>query len=158
MYTDNNPLVYVRESKLGMAQTRWLSEFALFGFDIKYRTGKSNKAVDALSHCPFVQEEMESASDSEECESISYATVCKELEDIIDWEFLPIKCRVAIQKKHNKPAKQEQELHSSVVEVLNKVSPSEMNDAQQADPTISQVVQLGKARNRPKLSQIQKVK
>ena len=35
-YTDNNPLTYVQESKLGASQIRWLSELALFDFTIKY--------------------------------------------------------------------------------------------------------------------------
>ena len=39
VYTDNNPLAYVKESKLGVAQIRWLSKLALFNFDIKYRSG-----------------------------------------------------------------------------------------------------------------------
>ena len=43
MYTDNNPLAYVRESKLGVAQINWLSKPVLFDFDIRYRTGKSIK-------------------------------------------------------------------------------------------------------------------
>ena len=34
MYMDNNPLAYVRESKLRVAQIRWISELALFDFDI----------------------------------------------------------------------------------------------------------------------------
>ena len=33
--TDNNPLTYVRTSRLGMSQIRWLSNLALFDFDIK---------------------------------------------------------------------------------------------------------------------------
>ena len=49
VYTDNNPLVYVKSSKLGAAQIRWLSELALYDFDIIYRTGKSNLVADALS-------------------------------------------------------------------------------------------------------------
>ena len=36
VYTDNNPLTYVQESKLGASQIRWLSELALFDFTIKY--------------------------------------------------------------------------------------------------------------------------
>ena len=52
VYTDNNPLVYVKTSKLGAAQIRWLSELALYNFDIIYRTGKSNLVVDALSRRP----------------------------------------------------------------------------------------------------------
>ena len=62
---DNNPLAYVRESKLGAAQIRWLSKLVLFDFDIKYRTGKSNEAVDALSHHPYVPEEMDNDINSE---------------------------------------------------------------------------------------------
>ena len=33
---DNNPLCYVKTSKLGASQIRWLSNLALFYFDIKY--------------------------------------------------------------------------------------------------------------------------
>ena len=47
--TDNNPLTYVCTSHLGMSQIRWLSDLALFDFDIKYRVGKSNQAADTLS-------------------------------------------------------------------------------------------------------------
>ena len=63
MYTDNNPLAYVRESRLGQVQIRWLSKLVLFDFNIKCRTGKSNKAVDALSHCPCAPEEMDNDSE-----------------------------------------------------------------------------------------------
>ena len=33
-YTDNNPLAYIKESKLGVAQISWLSELVLFDFEI----------------------------------------------------------------------------------------------------------------------------
>ena len=69
-----------------MAQIGWLSKLVLFHFDIKYRTGKLNKAVDALRHHPYVLEEMDSNSDSEEYETILYAMACEELEEIIDEE------------------------------------------------------------------------
>ena len=49
VYMDNNPLVYVKTSKLGVAQICWLSELALYDFNIVYRTGKSNLVTDALS-------------------------------------------------------------------------------------------------------------
>ena len=39
VYTDNNLLTYVMESKLGASQIQWLSELALFDFVIKYQTG-----------------------------------------------------------------------------------------------------------------------
>ena len=50
VYTDNNPLVYVKTSKLGAVQICWLSELALYNFDIIYRMGKSNLVANALSH------------------------------------------------------------------------------------------------------------
>ena len=43
MNMDYNPLEYVRESKLGVAQIRWLIKLVLFDFYIKYRAGKSIK-------------------------------------------------------------------------------------------------------------------
>ena len=57
MYTANNPLAYVCQGKLGTAQIRWMSEFALFDFDIMYEMGKSNQAPNALSHYPATSEE-----------------------------------------------------------------------------------------------------
>ena len=78
MYTDNNPLAYVMESKLGASQIRWLSELALFNFVIKYRTGRSNRAAEALSRRPFIpscdESFSESEADSDECEVISYSS------------------------------------------------------------------------------------
>ena len=117
----------------------------LFDFDIKYRTGKSNKAVDTLNCCPYEREEMDNDSESEEFEIISYAMVCEEVEEIIIREKLSIECKVASQNKVNKPAQQELELHSSVIEVLSRVSPSERKEAQQAYTTIGQAVQWVKA-------------
>ena len=93
---DNNPLAYVRKSMLGAAQIRWLSKLVVFDFYIKYRTGKSNKAVDVLSHHPYVPREMNSGSDFEEYKTISYVTVHETLEEIIKGEKLPIKCKVSI--------------------------------------------------------------
>ena len=129
MYTNNNPLAYIRESKLGVAQIRWLSELALFDFDIKYRTGKSNKAADAWSHRPNDSEEMDSNPESEKFETISYAIECEELEGIIDGEKIPQECKVAIQNKEDKPASEELEIQSNVIQVLSKVSTIEMREA-----------------------------
>ena len=53
VYTDNNPLVYIKTSKLGASQIHWLSELALYDFDIVYRTGKSNLVADALTTTPY---------------------------------------------------------------------------------------------------------
>ena len=137
MYMDNNSLAYIREIRLGLAEIRLLSKLVLFDFDVKYRMDKSNKTVDALRHCSYVPGEMDNGSDSVEYKTISYTTVCKELEEIIDGEKFPIECKVAIQEKQNKPAQQELELHFIAIGVLNQVTPSDIKDAQQAHPTIN---------------------
>ena len=75
VYTDNNPLVYVKTSKLGVAQIQWLSKLALYDFDIVYRTGKSNLVADALSWRPESDNQVDqkgSQDSDEEWESISY--------------------------------------------------------------------------------------
>ena len=46
VFTDNNLLVYVKTSKLGAAQIQWLSELALYDFNIVYQTGRSNLVAD----------------------------------------------------------------------------------------------------------------
>ena len=94
-YTDNNPLAYVKESKLGAAQIRWLSELALFDFDIKYRMGKSNQVTDALSHCPKSGVDMSSDRRSEEgYETISYEVISDDLTEVIDGIKIPIELKM----------------------------------------------------------------
>ena len=76
VFTDNNPLCYIKSSKLGAAQIHWLSELALYDFDIVYRSGKSNLVADTLSCCPEVEEETEKEippeSDDDEWIVVSY--------------------------------------------------------------------------------------
>ena len=76
VFTDNNPLCYIKSSELGAAQIRWLSELALYDFNIVYRTRKSNLIADALSRRPEVEEEIEKEvlpeSDDEEWIAVSY--------------------------------------------------------------------------------------
>ena len=76
VFTDNNRLCYIKSSKLGAAQIRWLSELALYDFDIVYRTGKSHLVADTLSRRPEVEEEIEkeipSESDDDEWIAVSY--------------------------------------------------------------------------------------
>ena len=73
---DNNPLCYIRSSKLGAAQISWLSKLALYDFDIVYRTEKSKLVTDALSCRPKVEKELEkeAVSEDEEDEESRYHT------------------------------------------------------------------------------------
>ena len=49
VFTDNNPLSYLQSAKLGATEHRWAAQLASFDFEIKYRSGRSNKNADALS-------------------------------------------------------------------------------------------------------------
>ena len=79
VYMDKSPLAYVRESKLGASQTWWLGKLALFDFTIHYQTRRSNKATDALRRHPHNDDDIkiESGSDCDEVEVISYSSVCE---------------------------------------------------------------------------------
>ncbi|KAL0153780.1 hypothetical protein M9458_050896, partial [Cirrhinus mrigala] len=53
VFTDNNPLSYLTSAKLGAMEQRWAAQVAAFDFEIKYRSGKSNRNADALSRQNF---------------------------------------------------------------------------------------------------------
>ena len=79
--------MYVKTSKLGTAQIRWLSKLALYNFDIVYHTGHSNLVADTLSRRPEAEGENHnqtcSDNDDEEWQAIFYSAICKELQGII---------------------------------------------------------------------------
>ena len=53
VFTDNNPLVYLMESKKLNAYTeRWISELSEHNFTLNYRPGVANKDADCLSRIP----------------------------------------------------------------------------------------------------------
>ena len=52
VFTDNNPLSYLKTAKLGAVEQRWAAQLAIFDLDIKYRPGRLNAAADCLSRCP----------------------------------------------------------------------------------------------------------
>ena len=96
--TDNNPLTYVCTSHLGAVQIRWLSDLALFDFEIKYRAGKSNQVADALSWRPSNPDSLsESSDDDEEWETISYGMVCQIIDHHLESTKLPYHLRYEAQ-------------------------------------------------------------
>ena len=144
VYTDNNPLAYVMESKLGASQIRWLSELALFDFVIEYQTGRSNRATDALSHRPFNpscdDSFAESEADSDECEVISYSSVCEAADLCLNSAKIPedlkqqaqdISCAIMEEEDIN-----ENEIVSNInaVSTFEHVTPKQMAEEQQKDP------------------------
>lgn len=49
VYTDNNPLSHLTSAKLGATEQRWAAQLASFDFEVRYRSGRSNRNADALS-------------------------------------------------------------------------------------------------------------
>ena len=95
---DNNPLTYVCTSRLGAAQIRWLSDLALFDFEIKYRAGKSNQVADTLSRHPSNPDSLsESSDDDEEWETLSYGMVCQIFDHHLESTKLPYHLRYEVQ-------------------------------------------------------------
>ena len=97
IYTDNIPLAYIKKSMLQLAQIQWLSELALFDFDIKYRSGKLNQAADALSHHPRTENESFGNCENDGYETILYTVVCDDLSKVIRGEKLPLEIKRAVQ-------------------------------------------------------------
>lgn len=52
VFTDNNPLSYLKTAKLGAVEQRWVSELAAFHFEVKYCPVTANRNADALSWPP----------------------------------------------------------------------------------------------------------
>ena len=143
VYTDNNPLVYVKTSKLGAAQIRWLSELALFDFDIVYRTGRTNRVADALSQRPKDPNSSDesSDSDSEDYETISYGTVCTILNQQLKSSKIPhdVKCNVQEIGEQLETINEIPSIQACVnsIAVFNQISPEIMAQHQCSDNQLS---------------------
>ena len=138
VYMDNNQLAYIQESKLGASQIQWLSELALFNFTIKYCTGHSKRAADALSHCPFNPScDFESKSDSNEVEVISYSLVCQAVDQCLnsskiseDLKQEPEDISCVVQSIVEEEDKEEIVSILNAVPLFGEVTPKEVEDEQ----------------------------
>ena len=167
VYTDNNLLAYAMESKLGASQIRWLSELALFNFVIKYQTGQCNRATNALSCHPFNptcnDSFIESKVNSDECEVISYSSVCETVELCLNSTKIPKDLKQEVQDINCAIMEGEDMNEDKIVSSLNTVStfkhvtPKQMAEEQQKDPTPELVYQLVTAGEKPKTSAIAKI-
>ena len=131
VYTDNNPIVHIQNSKLGAAQIRWISELALYDFDIVYRTGRSNNVADALSRRPADSgSDNEATDEEEEWTAISYQAVCKMLDIPLGGTKLSRKLRARLQTvdtAHVELGEAEPiEVTTNYVSVFNTVLPETM--------------------------------
>ena len=118
--TDNNPLTYMCTSHLGAAQIRWLSDLALFDFEIKYRAGKSNQAADTLSRHPSNPDSpSESSDDDEEWETVSYGMVCQIIDHHLGSTKLPYNLRYEVQSNVAEVDVANQSLGFSNLDLIN---------------------------------------
>ena len=168
VYMDNNPLTYVMESKLGASQIQWLHQLALFDFVIKYQTGQSNRATDALICHPFNptcdDSFSESKANSDECEVISYSSVCEAVDLCLNSTKIPKDLKQGVQDISCAIKEEEDMNEDKIVSSLNAastfehVTPKQMSEEQQKDPTLELVYQLLTAGEKPKTSAIAKIK
>ena len=149
VFTDKNPLVYVKTSKLGAAQICWLSELALYDFDIVYRTGRSNLVTDALSRRPEAEGENHnqtcSDNDDEKWQAISYSTICEELQGIISGVKVEHSLRECIQvvqsAKDDIYGSCKIEVITSMVDVFHQVPSTTMAEHQAKDNQLTPVLE-----------------
>ena len=167
VFTDNNPLCYIKSSKLGAAQIHRLSEFALYDFDIVYRSGKSNLVADALSHRPEVEEETEKEippkSDDDECIAVSYQ-VEEQGGHISSMEFNQVISELVGGTKIDKKLKDciqvtdvaKEKLNGKTIEVatgmvslFDSITPKEMAEFQRQDNQIAPILTYVEQAHKP---------
>ena len=148
VFTDNNSLVYVKTSKLGTAQIHFLSELALYDFDIVYHTGRSNLIANALSCRPEAKGENHnqtcSDNDDKEWQAISYSTICKELQGIIG----RVKVEHSLRERIQVVQSAEDTIHGSckikvvagMVDVFHQVPSTTMAEHQAKDNQLASVL------------------
>ena len=157
----------------------------MFDFTIKYQTGHSNRAADALSCCPFNPScDFDNESrDSDEVEVISYLAACNEVEtipyslvcealdqclngskipEVLKQEAQDISCAVQsiVEEEDIQYEEELKEIVSEVnaVSVFGKVSPDEMKEEQQKDLILRLVYKYVTAGEKPKTLAIAKIK
>ena len=168
VYTNNNPLTYVMESKLGASQIQWFSELALFDFVIKYQTGRSKRTADALSRHSFnpscVDSFTESKANSDECDVISYSLGCEAVDLCLNSTKIPIDLKQGVQDISCAIMEEEDMSENEIVSNINAIStfehvtPKQMSEEQQKDPTLELVYKLVTAGEKPKTLAIAKIK
>ena len=163
--THNNPLTYVCTSRLGAAQIRWLSDLALFDFEIKYRAGKSNQAADMLSRCPSNPDSLsESSDDDEEWETVSYGMVCQIFDHHLNSSKLPYNLRHELQTNVTEVSMANKSLGLSNADLINvqvrevklfdTILPKQLADYQKRDPQLAHIYECVANQTKPKLSAI----
>lgn len=143
VYTDSNPLSYLQTAKLGATEMRWASQLAQFNFEVKFRSGKSNRNADALSRKPIPK----SRTVTCDSESTIQNIVCSfPLMNIRD-ETLPV-TPVRINSVY---------AESAMIDSTNTFpgyEMAELTSLQEFDPIISRVIHWLTSRTKPTVAQL----
>ena len=113
-----------------------------------------------MSHHPKSEDENVGDSESDGYETISYAVICNDLSKVIKGEKLPLELKraVHIQITQQVPDSEKINVYSKMVDVLSRVTPSMMKEAQEKDVNISKTIHYVKSGRKPKLAQIRRIK
>lgn len=122
VFTDNNPLSHLSSAKLGATEQRWAAQLAAFDFEVRYRSGRSNKNADALSrrHPPGSQDLQVMAPGTSIPEPLRQVLKCEKV-----------------------PASQ------AAVAALPHHAPSDLQALQRADPVLQEVLAFWGQKQRP---------
>ncbi|XP_076740530.1 uncharacterized protein LOC143418699 [Maylandia zebra] len=130
VYTDNNPLSRLPSAKLGATEQRWAAQLASFDFDLKYRSGRSNKNADALSrqHPPDPQE----------------------IKAMVPGTALPGPLQQALRLG---PA----EVSQAAITVLPHLTTPDLHTLQQVDPVIKEILVFWRRKQQPSFEERQQL-
>ena len=168
---DNNPLCYVKTSKLGVSQIRWLSNLALFDFDIKYWVGRKKQVADTLSHHPLNPDSSsESEDDDDNWETISYGMVCQSINHLTNSYEDPVPCEIWDSEQWNGNFWSKQnyfgknsktnliQVQLNELKLFSSIPISKMGEEQWKDPLLTLLYELVQKNSKPKLSQIHQIR
>ena len=95
-----------------------------------------------MSHCPKTEDEIFSYSESDGYKTISYTVICNDLSKVIKGEKLPLELKRAVHVEINQQAPDGEKMnaYSEMVDVLSRVTPSMMKEAQEEDVIISKTI------------------
>ena len=136
VYTDNNPLSYLKSAKLAAAEMRWVSQLAQFNFNIKYRSGRSNANADALSR--------QTAHAEETLPEVTHSTSLQGISDAA-----PKVNRVSVRSAIAVEA-------TPATTTLPGYTPEELARLQSEDPVISRLLVFWKHGAKPDLTQLRR--
>ena len=104
--------------------------------------------------------EILSDSESDGYETILYAVMCNDLSEVIKGENLPLELKRAVQAEiiQQVPDNGQIKVHSKMVNVLSKVTPGMIKEAEEEDVDISKTIHYVKSGRKLMLAQIRKIK